>query len=168
MHFTPANLASKLHRSLEPAQTAYQCANVRTGYRLLGLNTNSPCPMRAPGIVTGLAALEIAMDELAEALGMDPVELRLRNIPERNQKKDVPWTSNEIRACYETGAERFGWKDRDPRPGSMRDGHQRIGWGMASSSCATAIHADTATTPTTTSKLRVWSSKKTAKVEFGR
>jgi xanthine dehydrogenase YagR molybdenum-binding subunit len=117
--------------TLNPAQNTYECANVRTGYQLIEMNTNTPCPMRAPGIVTGLFALETAMDELAVELGMDPLELRMKNIPERDQKKDLPWSSNELRACYETAAMRFGWSRRTPKPGSMRDGIEQIGWGMA-------------------------------------
>ncbi len=117
--------------TLEPAQTTYSCPNVRTQYRLVEMNTNSPCPMRAPGTSTGTMALEMAMDELAEALGMDPLELRLRNYAERDESADLPWSSKELRACYETAAKRFGWSRRNPKSGSMRDGRSLIGWGMA-------------------------------------
>ncbi len=117
--------------TLEPAETAYQCDNVRTHYWLVPMDVNSPCPMRAPGIVTGLWALEAAMDELAEALGMDPLELRLRNMARTDQKKGLPWSSNELETCYRTGAERFGWADRPRPPRARRDGHHLVGTGMA-------------------------------------
>ncbi|HEX5385732.1 MAG TPA: xanthine dehydrogenase family protein molybdopterin-binding subunit [Gemmatimonadales bacterium] len=116
---------------LDPPRTAYACANVRTRYRFVDLNTNTPCPMRGPGSVTGVLALEIAMDELAVTLRMDPVELRLRNYAERDEHKDLPWSSKELRACYHLAAERFGWDHRTPEPRSMRDGGSLVGYGMA-------------------------------------
>ena len=88
--------------------------------------------MRAPGAAWGVYALECAMDELAVKLEMDPLELRLTNYAERDQTEDKPFSSKELRACYEQGAQRFGWARRDPRPRSMRDGHALIGWGIAS------------------------------------
>ncbi|HEX7968976.1 MAG TPA: xanthine dehydrogenase family protein molybdopterin-binding subunit [Stellaceae bacterium] len=116
---------------LDPARMTYACPNVRTIYRLVEMNTNSPCPMRTPGIATGVLALELAMDELAVALGMDPVELRLKNYAERDPEKNLPWSSKELRACYATAAERFGWSRRSPQPRSMRDGGTLVGYGMA-------------------------------------
>jgi xanthine dehydrogenase YagR molybdenum-binding subunit len=116
---------------LDPARNTYSCPNVHTRYRLVRQNINSPCPMRAPGIVTGLLALEIAMDELAVALQMDPLELRLRNHAERDEHRNLPWSSKELKACYHAAAERFGWARRDPRPRSMQRGHELIGYGMA-------------------------------------
>jgi len=116
---------------MEPTLATYLCPNVATRYRLVEMNVNTPCPMRGPGIVTGLIALEMAMDEMAAALRMDPVALRLKNFADHDQKKGLPWSSNELRACYETGAARFGWDRRDHRPGSMRDGACLVGWGMA-------------------------------------
>jgi len=117
--------------TLDPARNTYACPNVRTRYRLIEMNTNSPCPMRGPGVATGLLAHETAMDELAVALGMDPVELRLRNYAEKDQHKDLPWSSKELRECYRIGAERFGWSGRQPEPRSMREDGQLIGFGMA-------------------------------------
>ena len=88
--------------------------------------------MRAPGAVLGLYALEAAMDELASATGVDPVELRLRNyIADVDQNTDKALTSKALRDCYLQGAERFGWSKRDARPRSMRDGRELVGWGMA-------------------------------------
>lgn len=117
--------------TLDPSRNLYACPNVRSTYRLVDMNTNSPCPMRAPGTVTGVLALEIAMDELAVALGLDPVELRLRNHAERDEHKNLPWSSKALRECYRQAAERFGWSRRDPTPRSMRDGHHLVGYGMA-------------------------------------
>ena len=72
------------------------------------------------------------MDELATALKIDPVELRLRNYAERDPRRDVPWSSKRLRECYQVGAERFGWDQSPaPTPRSMRDGSDLIGWGMA-------------------------------------
>jgi xanthine dehydrogenase YagR molybdenum-binding subunit len=87
--------------------------------------------MRAPGGVTGMYALESAMDELAYKLNIDPLELRLKNYSERDQDEDLPFSSKELRECYRQGAERFGWRRRNPQPRSMGEGDALIGWGMA-------------------------------------
>jgi xanthine dehydrogenase YagR molybdenum-binding subunit len=118
--------------TLKPARNLYACPNVRTSYGVVDMNTNAPCPMRAPGIVTGVLGLEMAMDELATALGLDPIELRLRNHADQDPDRELPWSSKELRACYQAGAERFGWGRRNPKPRSMRDGQMLIGCGMAS------------------------------------
>ncbi len=88
--------------------------------------------MRAPGVATGLFALESAMDELAVKLRIDPLEIRLKNYAEIDQDAGVPFSSKKLRECYQQGAERFGWARRNPEPRSMRDGSTLIGWGMAS------------------------------------
>jgi len=95
------------------------------------MNVNTPCPMRGPGWATGLIAQEIAMDELATRLRIDPIELRLRNYADRDPKKDLPWSSKALKACYRLGAERFGWHARRPDPGSTRRGRELVGYGMA-------------------------------------
>ena len=87
--------------------------------------------MRAPGAATGVYALECAMDELAVALKLDPLELRLRCYSDRDQNEDMPYTSKQLRECYRQGAEAFGWDKRNPEPRSMRDGSDLVGWGMA-------------------------------------
>ncbi|MDB6017222.1 MAG: aerobic-type carbon monoxide dehydrogenase, large subunit CoxL/CutL-like protein [Pedosphaera sp.] len=110
----------------------YQCANVQFDYKLVPLDLCTPIDMRAPGAATGFYALECAMDELAVKLGMDPLELRLRNYAEQDQNEGKPFSSKELRACYQQGAERFGWARRNPTPRSMREGKKLIGWGMAS------------------------------------
>jgi xanthine dehydrogenase YagR molybdenum-binding subunit len=109
----------------------YTCPNVSTTYRLAPLDVSTPTYMRAPGEATGAFALESAIDELAHALGIDPVELRLRNYAESDPERGVPWSSNALRECYRAGAERFGWSRRSRRPGAVRDGRFAIGSGMA-------------------------------------
>ncbi|WP_207479759.1 xanthine dehydrogenase family protein molybdopterin-binding subunit [Arenibaculum pallidiluteum] len=110
----------------------YRCDNVRLDYKLARLDVFTPLDMRAPGAATGVPAIEMAMDELAHALRMDPVELRLRNYTDRDPNQDKPFSSKELRACFAQGAERFGWSRRNPQPRSMREGRQLIGWGVAS------------------------------------
>ncbi len=117
--------------TLDPAEMTYAAANRHTSYQLVQMHTNTPCPMRGPGHVTGLLAQEIAMDELAGKLGIDPIELRLRNYAERSPKDNLPWSSNQLRECYRAGAERFGWRKRNPEPRSMRRGRHLVGMGMA-------------------------------------
>lgn len=112
--------------------TLYHCENLRGDYRLLPLDLPTPLDMRAPGAASGLFPLEVAMDELAQALGMDPLALRLANYAERTPAGDKPYSSKKLRECYALAAQRFGWSRRDPKPRSMRDGHELVGWGMAS------------------------------------
>jgi xanthine dehydrogenase YagR molybdenum-binding subunit len=114
-----------------PTRFLYSCPNVSTRRRLAPMNVHTPAHMRAPGQVSGIFALESAMDELAVALHIDPVELRLRNEPEQDESSELPFSSRSTRECYRAAAERFGWSRRSPEPRSMRDGHWLIGWGMA-------------------------------------
>ena len=109
----------------------YHCDNVELTHKLAQIDTYTPGDMRAPGATTGVFALEIAMDELAERVGVDPIELRLRNYSEKDEDENKPYTSKELRECYRQGAERFGWAKRSPAPRSMKDGHELVGWGMA-------------------------------------
>jgi xanthine dehydrogenase YagR molybdenum-binding subunit len=109
----------------------YKSANAKYVHRLAKLDLPTAADMRAPGAATGVYALECAMDELAIALKLDPVELRLRCYSERDQNEDVPYTSKKLRECYRQGAEAFGWDKRNPEPRSMRDGSELVGWGMA-------------------------------------
>jgi xanthine dehydrogenase YagR molybdenum-binding subunit len=110
----------------------YTCPDVRSSYRLAPADTSTPTYMRAPGEASGMFALECAMDELAVALNMNPVALRLVNEPAVDEGENRPFSSRSLKACLEQGAARFGWSRRDPRPGAMRDGHLLIGLGMAS------------------------------------
>ncbi|GEO14263.1 xanthine dehydrogenase family protein molybdopterin-binding subunit [Microvirga aerophila] len=109
----------------------YHCDNVKLTYKLAQVDTYTPIDMRAPGAAIGVTAIETAMDELAYATGIDPIELRLRNYTETDEANKKGFTSKELRACYQIGAERFGWSKRNPEPRSMRDGRELVGWGMA-------------------------------------
>jgi xanthine dehydrogenase YagR molybdenum-binding subunit len=109
----------------------YQCANATYAHRLARLDLATPCDMRAPSAATGVYALECAMDELAVALKLDPLELRLRCYSDRDQDNDRPYSSKALRECYRQGAEAFGWHKRNPEPGAMREGGDLVGWGMA-------------------------------------
>ena len=109
----------------------YKCANARYTHKLARLDLPTSCDMRAPSAATAVYALESAMDELAVALGLDPLELRLRCYSEREQHSDRPYSSKSLRECYRQGAETFGWDKRNPVPRSMHDGTEQIGWGMA-------------------------------------
>jgi xanthine dehydrogenase YagR molybdenum-binding subunit len=109
----------------------YKCANAKYVHRLARLDVPTSCDMRAPGAATGVYALESAMDELAVALKLDPMEFRLRCYSDRDQNEDIPYTSKRLRECYRQGAEAFGWGSRVPEPRSMRDGSELVGWGMA-------------------------------------
>src|SRR5262249_40765356 len=109
----------------------YRCDNAMFEHKVAQLDVYTPIDMRAPGATWGVYALECAMDELAYKLGVDPLELRLKNYSEKNQNVDKPYSSKELRECYRQGAEKFGWARRNPKPRSMQDGDQLIGWGMA-------------------------------------
>ena len=100
-------------------------------HKLAPLDLATSCDMRAPSAATGVYALECAMDELAVALGLDPLDLRLRCYSDRDQHADRPYSSKNLRDCYRQGAEAFGWDKRNPGPRSMRDGSELVGWGMA-------------------------------------
>jgi xanthine dehydrogenase YagR molybdenum-binding subunit len=109
----------------------YKSPNAKYLHRLARLDLATSCDMRAPSAATAVYALECAMDELAIALKIDPVELRLRCYSDRDQHEDRPFSSKALRECYRQGAEAFGWKQRNPEPRSMRDGSDLVGWGMA-------------------------------------
>jgi xanthine dehydrogenase YagR molybdenum-binding subunit len=111
--------------------SAYACPSVSARDRRVALNVPPVAHMRAPGEAEGNFAVESILDELAGALGIDPVELRLRNHADVHPQTGMAWSSKSLRECYEVGAERFGWWRRDPAVGSMRDGRWLIGYGMA-------------------------------------
>jgi xanthine dehydrogenase YagR molybdenum-binding subunit len=110
----------------------YKSPNAKFEHKLVKLDVPTSCDMRAPGAATGVYALECAMDELAIALKTDPVQLRLQCYSDRDQGKDIPYTSKQLRECYQQGAAEFGWDRRTPEPRSMREGRELVGWGMAS------------------------------------
>jgi xanthine dehydrogenase YagR molybdenum-binding subunit len=109
----------------------YKSANAKYAHSLAHLDLSTSCDMRAPSATTAMFALESAMDELALALKLDPVELRLRCYTDRDQHGNLPFSSKALRECYRQGAEAFGWSKRSPAPRSMRDGSDLVGWGMA-------------------------------------
>jgi xanthine dehydrogenase YagR molybdenum-binding subunit len=109
----------------------YACPNLYAPLKITNTDLNTPTWMRAPGAVSGMFALECAMDELAYALKIDPLELRLINYAEVDPETGLPFSSKALRECYRLGAEKFGWKGRKFEPRSMRDGRWLVGWGMA-------------------------------------
>ena len=109
----------------------YHCKNAAVSAKLARVDLFTPCDMRAPGGAVGVYAIECAMDELSYAVGIDPLELRLKNYSEMDQNEDKPFTSKALKECYQQGAERFGWSKRKPEPRSMREGRELVGYGMA-------------------------------------
>lgn len=109
----------------------YACPNLYAPVKVTDTDLNTPTWMRAPGAVSGMFALECAMDELAYALKIDPLELRLINYAELDPESGKPWSSKALRECYRVGAEKFGWAKRKFEPRSMRDGRLLVGWGTA-------------------------------------
>jgi xanthine dehydrogenase YagR molybdenum-binding subunit len=109
----------------------YQSTHAKYTHKLARLDLATSCDMRCPSAATAVYALECAMDELAVALKLDPLELRLRCYSERNQHSDRPYSSKALRDCYRQGVEAFGWDKRNPEPRSMRDDSELVGWGMA-------------------------------------
>jgi xanthine dehydrogenase YagR molybdenum-binding subunit len=122
---------------LNATRFLHSCPNVYTRHRIARMNVHTPTWMRAPGEVSGVYALECAMDELAVALNLDPVALRLRNEPSEDEFRKLPFSSRSTRECYRAAAERFGWSGRNATPRSMRDGPLLIGWGMATATYPT-------------------------------
>jgi xanthine dehydrogenase YagR molybdenum-binding subunit len=110
---------------------AYACDNAEAVYNIAPVDTYTPGDMRAPGAATGMTLFEIAMDELACKAGIDPVQLRLVNYSDKDEMSDKPYTSKALREAYAQGAAAFGWEKRTPEPRSMREGHELVGWGMA-------------------------------------
>ncbi|MEA2462446.1 MAG: xanthine dehydrogenase YagR molybdenum-binding subunit, partial [Acidobacteriota bacterium] len=138
-------LASMIHEAVHNTSTfeefndattnftrqVYACPNLSAPLKVTDTDLNTPTWMRAPGAVSGMFALECAMDELAYELKIDPLELRLINYAEVDPESGKPFSSKALRECYRLGAEKFGWKDRKLEPRSMRDGRLLVGWGTA-------------------------------------
>ncbi|MFJ2033702.1 xanthine dehydrogenase family protein molybdopterin-binding subunit [Streptosporangium sp. NPDC087985] len=116
-----------------PTRMMYAAPARRTTHRLVRLDVPTPSWMRAPGEAPGMFALESAMDELAIACGLDPIELRIRNEPDTDPESGLPFSSRNLVACLREGARRFGWADRDPTPGVRRRGRLLAGTGVAAS-----------------------------------
>jgi xanthine dehydrogenase YagR molybdenum-binding subunit len=119
-------------RPTRPTRTLYATPNMYAAHKVVELNVSSGTYMRAPGENPGSFALESAMDELAYAVKVDPLQLRLINHADVNPSDGKPWSSKSLKECYARGAERFGWSKRNPEPRSMREGRLLIGQGMAS------------------------------------
>ncbi len=114
-----------------PTKNLYMSEANSVSAKVVSVNLGVSTFMRAPGEAPGTAVLEIAMDELAEKLKMDPVQLRLVNYAEKDPSHDRPWTGKHLRDCYTQAAERFGWSKRSATPGTMTEGNALIGYGMA-------------------------------------
>ncbi|WGL51650.1 xanthine dehydrogenase family protein molybdopterin-binding subunit [Nocardioides sp. BP30] len=115
-----------------PTRMMYQAPHRRTSHRLAVLDVAVPSWMRAPGEMPGMFAHEVAMDELAVACGLDPIELRRRNEPDVDPETGLPFDTRRLTECFERGAARFGWADRPTRPRATRDGEWWVGTGVAS------------------------------------
>jgi xanthine dehydrogenase YagR molybdenum-binding subunit len=117
--------------SASPTKNLYMSESNSVTEKVVEVNLGVSTFMRAPGEAPGTAVLEIAMDELAEKLKMDPVQLRLVNYAENDPSHDRPWTDKHLRNCYSQAAERFGWSKRKVTPGAVTEGNAFIGYGMA-------------------------------------
>ncbi|MTJ08091.1 xanthine dehydrogenase family protein molybdopterin-binding subunit [Anabaena sp. UHCC 0204] len=109
----------------------YAAPNLRLQQELAVMNIGTPTFMRAPGENPGLYALESAMDELAWELGIDPIELRLKNETQENPRRGLPFSAKHFAECLRVGAEQFGWQERPKKPRSLTRDGKLIGWGMA-------------------------------------
>jgi len=112
----------------------YSVANLSVTSGLVRRNLGAPMYMRGPGAVPGLYALESAMNELADELKIDPLKLRILNDAEKDEEKNIPFSSRHYRECLEVGAKKFGWEKRTPGIGSMRHDGKVLGWGLAGAS----------------------------------
>ncbi|MCK7626029.1 xanthine dehydrogenase family protein molybdopterin-binding subunit [Streptomyces sp. RS10V-4] len=142
------NQTSTVHefveRSADVARAMYDAEAHHTVSRVLRLDVPTPTWMRAPGEAPGSFALECALDELAERCGLDPIAVRARNEPEVGPLSGLPYSSRRLLTCFEEGARRFGWADRDPRPGVRREGRWLLGTGTAAASFPTLAGPSTA------------------------
>ncbi|MDI1454600.1 xanthine dehydrogenase family protein molybdopterin-binding subunit [Streptomyces sp. ATE26] len=149
LEHTSLNVTSTVHEFVEPsagvARVMYDADAHHTANRVVRLDLPTPTWMRAPGEAPGSFALEAALDELAEKCGIDPIELRLRNEPDRGPVSGLPFAGRNLPACFAEGARRFGWADRDPRPGRRRDGRWLLGTGTAAASFGAGAGPSTAT-----------------------
>ncbi|MFD9429295.1 xanthine dehydrogenase family protein molybdopterin-binding subunit [Streptomyces sp. NPDC060002] len=123
-----------------PARVMYAAPHLRSLHRVVRLDVPTPSWMRAPGEAPGMYALESAMDELAEALGMDPVEVRIRNEPDTEPDSGKPFSSRHLVECLREGARRFGWSDRDPRPRTRSTGPLLLGTGVAAATYPVQVY----------------------------
>jgi xanthine dehydrogenase YagR molybdenum-binding subunit len=146
--------------SCSPSTLLYACDNVETAYRVAPVHTVTPTFFRGVGHSSGLFGLESAMDELAYELGIDPLELRLRNHSDVDPRSGSPWASKSLKECYARGAEMIGWHDRDPAIRSIRQNGWLLGYGMG-----TALY-DVAPLERTETRLRLYADAR-VRVQFG-
>ncbi|MDV3130150.1 xanthine dehydrogenase family protein molybdopterin-binding subunit [Mycobacterium sp. 21AC1] len=142
-HFCePAGLSTRI---------LYHSPHLVVSHRAARIHAPTPCFMRGPGEAPGLFALEVAVDELAEQVGADPLQLRIRNHTDLDQASGKPWSGKHLLECYEQGARRFGWQDRPTAPRSMPRNGVQVGWGLATATypgrrmpagCRVVTHAD--------------------------
>ena len=118
--------------TVSSTQSLYACPNVNTRYKVFPLDLSLPTYMRGPGETTGMYALECAIDEMAHALNMDPLEFRLLNYAETDPERNLPYSSKFLREAYQMGSDAIGWKDRNPQIRSMKEGEWLVGYGMGS------------------------------------
>jgi xanthine dehydrogenase YagR molybdenum-binding subunit len=130
-----------LEQTTSPTRHLYGAANLLTQQNVVELDLVPNSWLRAPGEAAGTFVLESAMDELAYELGMDPIELRMRNEPDVDPMEGRPFSQRMLREAFTVGAERFGWSQRSPEPRSLRDGRWLVGMGVA-----TAFHTALRTT----------------------
>jgi xanthine dehydrogenase YagR molybdenum-binding subunit len=128
----------------ESTRHIYASPNRATTHRLAALDVGTPRWMRAPGEAPGMFAVETAIDELATATGIDPIELRIRNEPDVDPASGNPFSSRSVVQCLREGAEKFGWKHRDSTPGRRREGNTLLGMGVATASYPVLISPSTA------------------------
>jgi xanthine dehydrogenase YagR molybdenum-binding subunit len=126
---------SRFDEFVEPSalqtRMLYACPNVETTHKLVRVDAPTPTFTRAPGEASGTFAIESAMDELAYAAKLDPLEFRLRNYAVIDPQKALPFSSKSLKECYSVGAAKFGWAKRKPQPRTTRVGHELVGYGMA-------------------------------------
>ncbi|MEV7196471.1 xanthine dehydrogenase family protein molybdopterin-binding subunit [Streptomyces sp. NPDC093510] len=142
------SLSSTVHEFVEPSagfgRPMYAADAHHTVNRVVRLDVPTPTWVRAPGEAPGSFAVESALDELAEKLGMDPIALRARNEPDVGPVSGLPFSSRNLLACFDEGARRFGWADRDPRPGVRREGRWLLGTGTAAAAFPVLVAPSTA------------------------
>ncbi|MEU1071501.1 MULTISPECIES: xanthine dehydrogenase family protein molybdopterin-binding subunit [unclassified Streptomyces] len=142
------NATSTVHEFVESSasfgRVMYDADAHRTANRLVRLDVPTPTWMRAPGEAPGSFAVESALDELAERLGIDPIALRARNEPAVGPVSGLPFAGRGLLACFEEGARRFGWARRDPRPGVRREGRWLLGTGTAAATFPAGARPSTA------------------------
>ncbi|MFI6684181.1 xanthine dehydrogenase family protein molybdopterin-binding subunit [Streptomyces sp. NPDC050485] len=142
------NLTSRVHEFVEQSasmgRVMYDADAHHTVNRVVPLDVPTPTWMRAPGEAPGSFALESALDELAEKCGIDPIVLRARNEPAAGPVSGLPFSSRNVLACFQEGARRFGWAERDPRPGLRREGRWLLGTGTAAATYPSGVAPSTA------------------------